>query len=80
MKEPRKTLWQEPLLGALAFIPVFTFAMLISVSVLVGAFEFDPRNAALLALPPTVILAFAAAAYGPTRRFLSRAMFLSGGG
>ena len=49
----------------------FLLALFISVCVLVGGFDFDPRRAALMALAPSGILAFAAAAYRPTRRFFS---------
>ena len=62
MTEPRKTLPQEPIIGAMAFVPAFLLAMFIGVSVLVGAFDFDPRRAALIALAPAFVLAFAAAA------------------
>ncbi len=50
MKEPRKPPEQERLRGAVAFVLAFMLVMFLGVSVLVGAFDFDPRRSALLAL------------------------------
>ena len=75
MKEPYRSLRQEPVLGAIAFVAVFLLVMFIGVAVLVGEFDIDPRRSALLSLAPAIILGVVAAAIRPARRFFAVMLF-----
>lgn len=69
---PKKTWREEPARAAMAFLLVFVLAMFVGVSVLAGLTAFEPRTSAMIVALPSAIAAAAFAAYGPTRRILSR--------
>ena len=77
MKEPHRSLRQEPARGAFAFVVVFFLLMFVGVAVLVGAFDIDPRRSALLSLAPAIILGVAAAVIRPTRRFFASMFYIA---
>jgi len=77
MTMPRPPDREKPILGLVAFIFVFLLVMFLGVVVLVGAFEVDPRRAALFVIAPAFIVALGAALYGPTRTFFARIVILT---
>lgn len=57
--------------AAVAFVMIGFLTLFVGTSVMVGAFDFEPRRAALIAAGLAAVLGVLGGSFGPTRRFFA---------